>query len=132
MCIRDSNRSSLIRIAAKKNVDIEIRNADPAANPYLFFAALIHTGLDGIKKKISYEPITKNIYKMTEEEIKQYKIKQLPTNLMEALEEFKKDKVLVEAIGRDGAELFIQNKTNEWHEYMREITDLDYKFYFHC
>jgi hypothetical protein len=52
------NRSSLIRIPAKKNVDVEIRNADPAANPYLFFAALIHAGLDGIKKKITYEPIT--------------------------------------------------------------------------
>ena len=126
------NRSSLIRIAAKKNVDIEIRNADPAANPYLFFAALIHAGLDGVKKKISYEPILENIYKMTDEEIKKYKIKQLPTNLMEALEELKKDKVLIEAIGRDGAELFIKNKTNEWHEYMREVTDLDYKFYFHC
>ncbi|MDH7516848.1 MAG: glutamine synthetase family protein [Candidatus Thermoplasmatota archaeon] len=126
------NRSSLIRIAAKKNVDIEIRNADPAANPYLFFAALIHAGLDGVKKKISYEPVLGNIYKMTDEEIKKHKIKRLPTNLMEALEEFKKDTVLMEAIGRDGAELFIQNKTNEWHEYMVEITDLDYKFYFHC
>ena len=47
------NRSSLIRIPARKNADIEVRNADPAANPYLLFAALIYAGLDGIKKKIS-------------------------------------------------------------------------------
>ena len=51
---------------------------------------------------------------------------------MEALEEFKKDKVLMDAVGQDGAELFIKNKTNEWHNYMGEITDLDYKFYFNC
>jgi glutamine synthetase len=126
------NRSSLIRIPAKKNVDVEVRNADPATNPYLFFAALIHAGLDGIKKKITYEPVTKNIYKMTDEEIKQHGIQRLPTNLMEALEEFKKDTVLMDAIGRDGAELFIDTKTQEWHHYMGEITDLDYKFYFHC
>jgi glutamine synthetase len=38
----------------------------------------------------------------------------------------------MDAIGRDGADLFIENKTAEWHNYMSEITDLDYKFYFHC
>jgi glutamine synthetase len=126
------NRSSLIRIPSKKNVDIEVRNADPAANPYLLFATLIHAGLDGMKKKINYEPITKNIYNMTDEEIKQNNIKRLPTNLMEALEEFKQDTILMDAIGRDGAELFIDAKTQEWHNYMGEITDQDYKYYFHC
>jgi glutamine synthetase len=126
------NRSSLIRIPSKKNVDVEVRNPDPAANPYLLFAALIHAGLDGIKKKINYEPITKNIYNMTEQEIKEHNIKRLPTNLMEALEEFKHDTVLMNAIGRDGAELFIDTKTQEWHHYMGEITDQDYKYYFHC
>lgn len=126
------NRSSLIRISSKKDPDIEVRNPDPAANPYLLFATLIHAGLDGIKKKIAYEPITKNIYKMTDEEIKENNIKRLPTNLMEALDEFKQDTVLMDAIGRDGAELFIDTKTQEWQHYMGEITDQDYKYYFHC
>jgi glutamine synthetase len=126
------NRSSLIRIPSKKNISVEVRNADPAANPYLLFAALIHAGLDGIKKKISYEPVTKNIYEMSEHEIKDHNIQRLPTNLMEALEEFRQDTVLMDAIGRDGAELFIDTKTQEWHNYMREITDQDYKYYFHC
>ena len=126
------NRSSLIRIPSKKNITIEVRNPDPAANPYLLFATLIHAGLDGINKKINYEPIVKNIYKMTDEEIKENSIKRLPTNLMEALEEFKQDTVLMDAIGRDGAELFIDTKTQEWHHYMEEITDQDYKYYFHC
>jgi glutamine synthetase len=126
------NRSSLIRISPKKNVDMEIRNADPAANPYLFFASLIYAGLDGIDKKISHSPVSRNIYQMTEKEIKDFKIKQLPTNLMEALEELRKDKVLVEGIGRDATDLFIEKKVEEWNRYMGEITDLDYKFYFHC
>jgi glutamine synthetase len=126
------NRSSLIRIPSKKNIDVEVRNPDPAANPYLLFAALIHAGIDGIKKKINYEPITKNIYKMTDEEIKAHNIKRLPTNLMEALDEFKQDTILMDAIGRDGAELFIDTKTQEWQYYMGEITNQDYKYYFHC
>jgi len=126
------NRSSLIRIPARKNVDIEVRNADPAANPYLLFSALIYAGLDGIKKKISYEPVSKNIYKMTVHEIKKANIKRLPTNLMEALEELQNDKVLLDGIGKDAADLFIAKKTDEWHRYMGEITDLDYRFYFNC
>ncbi len=125
------NRSSLIRIPAKKNVDIEVRNADPAANPYLFFSAIIYAGLDGIKKKTTFEPVQRNIYKMDEAEIKKLGIKRLPTNLMEALEELKKDSVLINGIGKDAAELFIAHKTMEWHRYMGEITDLDYRFYFH-
>ena len=69
---------------------------------------------------------------MTDEEIKKAKIKRLPTNLMEALEEFQNDRVLMEGIGKDAANLFIEKKTDEWHQYMGEITDLDYRFYFNC
>ena len=126
------NRSSLIRIPARKNVDIEIRNADPAANPYLLFSALISAGFDGIKKKITYTPVSRNIYKMSNEEIKKFKIKQLPTNLMEALDEFQNDDVLIKGIGKDAADLFIEKKRDEWNRYMGEITDLDYEFYFNC
>jgi len=126
------NRSSLIRIPAKKNVDIEVRNADPAANPYLFFSSLIYAGLDGIKNKIEYKPVPRNIYQMTDEEIKKYNIKKLPTNLMEALVELQKDKVLINSINRDAIDLFIGKKIIEWNLYMGEITDLDYKFYFNC
>jgi glutamine synthetase len=126
------NRSSLIRIPSKKNLDVEVRNADPATNPYLFFSALIHAGLDGIKKKTVYDMVSTNIYEMSEEDIQRHGIKRLPTNLMEALDEFRSDTVLMDAIGRDGAERFIENKTQEWHRYMGEITDQDYRYYFHC
>jgi glutamine synthetase len=125
------NRSSLIRIPAKKNIDVEIRNADPAANPYLFFAAVLYAGLDGIKKKIQYEPTEKNIYKMSEE-FKKLKIQKLPTNLSEALEELEKDDVIVRGIGKETVELFIEKKMKDWQQYIGEITDLEYKLYFHC
>ncbi|MDE5893797.1 MAG: glutamine synthetase, partial [Acetatifactor sp.] len=44
------NRSQLIRIPALVggNRRAELRSPDPAANPYLAFALIIHAGLDGI------------------------------------------------------------------------------------
>ena len=126
------NRSGLIRIAARKNIDVEIRNADPSANPYLFFAAMIHSGLDGIKRKIVYEPVEKNTHKMTKEELKNCGINKLPTNLLEALDELEKDDVLKQAMGRELTEIYVEKKKEEWHRYMSEITDVDYKFYFNC
>ena len=116
------NRSSLIRIPAKNSVNIEIRNADPAANPYLLFAAILHAGLDGIKKKREYEPTEKN----------KLGINKLPTNLLEALEELEKDEVIMRGIGKETVQMFIEKKKKDWQQYIGEITDLEYKLYFHC
>lgn len=49
------NRSASIRIPyvnSPKARRIEVRFPDPAANPYLAFAALMMAGLDGIQNKI--------------------------------------------------------------------------------
>ena len=49
------NRSASIRIpyvSSPKARRIEARFPDPAANPYLAFAALLMAGLDGIQNKI--------------------------------------------------------------------------------
>ena len=50
-----SNRSGAVRIPWAENPKakrVEARFPDPAANPYLAFAALLMAGLDGIKNKI--------------------------------------------------------------------------------
>lgn len=126
------NRSSLLRIAAKENIDIEIRNADPAANPYLFFAAIIHAGIDGIKNKVEFDSIEKNIYTMRNDELREYGVEKLPVNLFEAIEEFEKDDILKKALGEEFSEIYIEKKKEEFQGYITEITDLDYKYYFNC
>ena len=124
------NRSSLIRIAAKKNIDIEVRNADPAANPYLFFSALIYAGLNGMRKEISFAPIEKNIYHMSDEEIKNDGIEKLPQNLFEALAALKDDRELRELMGKNVVDSYISNKKVECQNYLREVSDVDIDFYF--
>jgi glutamine synthetase len=123
------NRSSLIRIPARKEVDIEIRNADPAANPYLLFAAILQAGLEGIKNKITIEPIEKNFYDL---EGSKEDIPKLPTDLLTAIEELEKDTIITNALGKKAVELFVQKKRKEWEQYIVETTDLEYKLYFNC
>ncbi len=70
------NRSASIRIpvvASPKARRIEARFPDPAANPYLCFAALLMAGLDGIiQNKIHPgEAMDKNLYDLPPEEAKQ-------------------------------------------------------------
>ncbi|WGL98480.1 glutamate--ammonia ligase [Arsenophonus sp. aPb] len=81
------NRSASIRIPMVANPRasrIEVRFPDPAANPYLAFAAQLMAGLDGIMNKIHPgEAMDKNLYDLPAEEAQE-----LPTvasSLEEAL-----------------------------------------------
>ena len=59
------NRSQLVRIPAAVGEyrRMELRSADPTANPYLAFALMIYAGLDGIKKKLDLcAPADINLY----------------------------------------------------------------------
>ncbi len=126
------NRSSLIRIAAKQNIDVEVRNGDPSANPYLFFASLIHAGLDGIKNQYKYNPIEQNIYEMSENELKALGIKKLPATLLESLQELEKNAFLKQAMGDDLIILYVERKRKELNDYLSEVSDVDIKYYMHC
>ena len=64
--------------------DIEYRPPDPAANPYIAFAAMLKAGLDGIQNKIDQgEPMDKNLYELPPE--KMAKVKQVPGSLDQAI-----------------------------------------------
>ncbi|TEB07469.1 Glutamine synthetase [Pelotomaculum schinkii] len=118
------NRSPLIRIPAKRgsSTRIELRNPDPACNPYLAIAAALKAGLDGIKNKIQAPPPTnQNIYHMTAAERKELNIDSLPGSLAEALQELAKDDVIKSALGDHVYEKFVEAKTLEWDNYRVQI-----------
>ena len=68
------NRSAACRIpyaTSPKGKRVEVRFPDPAANPYLSFAAMLLAGLDGIRNKIHPgDPIDKDLYDLPPEELK--------------------------------------------------------------
>ena len=79
------NRSELIRIPAADGdyKRAELRSPDPLANPYIAFALIIYSAIEGINdgEKLP-APADFNMYKANEEMIKKYK--KLPETLTQA------------------------------------------------
>lgn len=118
------NRSPLIRVPAKRGAStrIELRNPDPACNPYLALAVMLKAGLDGIKNKIQPPaPTERNIYEMTATERRDLGIESLPGDLREALTELARDEVIREALGEHIYERFVEAKQKEWDEYRVQV-----------
>lgn len=126
------NRSPLIRIpVAKENsARIELRNPDSACNPYLAFACIIEAGLDGIRRKIKPPTmVNSNIFTYSQDELLIKGIRQLPENLHEAIEELKKDEVILNALGVIVSDLFIDSKEKEWNTYKTVVSSWEYDEY---
>jgi glutamine synthetase len=123
----DVNRSALIRKPAARvpaASRIEARFPDPSCNPYLAFAALIHAGLDGIERELDCpDPVRENIYEFDEDRREEYGIDTLPSNLGEAVDELEADDVVMSALGDHVAEKFVEAKTQEFEEYLVEVSE---------
>ena len=91
------NRSASCRIPVTSNPKakrVEVRFPDPAANPYLAFAAMLMAGLDGVKNRIHPgDPMDKNLYDLPAAELAE-----IPTvcgSLQEAMDELNKDRAFL-------------------------------------
>jgi glutamine synthetase len=119
-----SNRSPMIRIPASRGLStrVEVRNPDPAANPYLALAVMLAAGLDGIKNKMQLPPPTdRNIYVMSEEEREQQGIPSLPESLKIALNELLRNDVVCNALGDHALAHFFELKEIEWDIYRTQV-----------
>jgi glutamine synthetase len=129
------NRSALIRIPLYKPGNeqatrAEIRCPDPACNPYLTFACLLHAGLEGIEK--GYElppPMESNLYKLTPEERKERGIVALPETLGEAIDELAGSDLVRRALGDHIFDAYVKLKRQEWDEYRVQLTPWELKKY---
>jgi len=119
------NRSALIRIpqANEKTKRIEFRSPDPTANPYLLFTVILKAGLDGINNKIDPGEPANEVNIFEENEKFPNKFRTLPATLKEAIEALKKDDVIIEALGSQIAQKYIEAKEAEWDEYRIAVTD---------
>ena len=131
------NRSGCVRIpwAESPNAKrVEARFPDPAANPYLCFAALLMAGLDGIKNKINPgEASDKDLYDLPPEELAD-----IPTvcgSLREALEELKTDMDFLTAGGvftEDQIQGYIDLKMDEVLHYEHTPHPVEFGMYYSC
>ncbi len=128
----ETNRTPLIRIPAVrgKNTRVELRSPDPSCNPYLAFAVCLAAGLDGIKNQLTCdEPVNRNHYTITPEEIAKKGMERLPRTLYEAVREFEKDELIKEVLGTHITKNYCQAKRKEWERYEEQITEWELKEY---
>jgi glutamine synthetase len=128
------NRSPLIRVpnfgGKKAAARCEIRCPDPSGNPYLQFAVLLATGLDGIRNKIDPgSPVELNVYHMSYEERKAKNIISLPESLKEALDELESSELMRETLGETLFENFLSEKRKEWDLYRMQVTEWEVNRY---
>jgi glutamine synthetase len=122
------NRSALIRIplykpGSEQATRAEIRCPDPACNPYLTFAALLHAGLEGIEQGYELEsPMETNLYHLTAEERRERGIVSLPETLGEAIDELAASELMRRALGDHIFDAYVRLKRKEWDEYRVQLT----------
>ncbi|MFA5068661.1 MAG: glutamine synthetase family protein [Candidatus Omnitrophota bacterium] len=122
------NRSALVRVPMYKPgkemaTRIEMRNPDPACNPYLAFSVMLAAGLEGIRKRYKLpKQVTNNIYNMTEDERNVHSIESLPDDLYDAIRITENSPLVRKALGDKVFEYFIRNKKDEWNEYKKQVT----------
>ncbi|UQS86671.1 type I glutamate--ammonia ligase [Nicoliella spurrieriana] len=127
-----SNRSPLVRIPATRGLStrLELRSGDPTANPYMFIAVLLESGLDGLRNKLQPMPETsRNIYKMDAEERSENEIESLPETLKDALNELAKDDVVKNALGERLLKGFNTAKHLEYDAYKLQVSEWERKQY---
>jgi len=129
------NRSALIRVpfyhpGKEKATRIEFRSPDPACNPYLTFAAMLHAGLEGIEKKYELpDPIDKNLYELSEKERKEMGIESLPDSLGHAIAIAEDSELVKKILGPHIFPRYIELKKMEWEEYRIQVTEYENKKY---
>ena len=104
------NRGALLRVVGgprDPDTRIENRIGEPAANPYLYFASQVYSGLDGIERRM---PMTRSADTPYEA-----KADFLPRTLDEALQHLKVNKALRDGFGNRKPELG-RGRANDLHD----------------
>ena len=121
------NRSALIRVpqypeGMDKTARIEYRHPDPSCNIYLAAVAMLKAGMEGISKKAEpMEPVSENVFHFSEAELDDRNIDILPEHLGAAVDFFRNDGLVTEALGGYITKNLVELKTEEFETY-NEVT----------
>jgi glutamine synthetase len=123
-----ANRSALIRVPERaareaQATRVELRLPDSSCNPYLAYAAMLGTGLDGIQQELPLpEPIEELSQVFDPARRLKFNVATLPANLSEALSELEADNVIQDILGTHLLEHFVDAKRIEWENYRIQVT----------
>ncbi len=135
ICWARRNRSALVRVpmykpGKEKATRIEFRSPDPACNPYLAFACMVAAGMKGVENNYKLpEPLERDVYHLTEDEMKQLGIECLPGSLVEAIEVAEGSQLLKEVLGDHIYTNLIAAKKIEWDMYRQQVHQYEVKTY---
>ncbi|TVQ16599.1 MAG: type III glutamate--ammonia ligase [Leptolyngbya sp. DLM2.Bin15] len=123
-----NNRTHMIRIPDAGR--FECRLLDGATTLYLAQAALLAAGLDGVEQHASPgDRLDENMFVRGSEFSN---LDMLPTSLLEALQCFEKDPLLMAMMGEQAAKTFLGFKYHEWNAHNAEVTAWELDQYINC
>jgi glutamine synthetase len=119
------NRGSMLRVIGEPGSNaahIENRIGDGAANPYLYLASQVASGLDGILRELSPPPSVHEPYRS--------EAPLLPRSLMEAVEALRADSFFKGAFGEPFVDYILKLKDFEINRFLQHVTDWEHREYF--
>ncbi|MDP9861908.1 MULTISPECIES: glutamine synthetase family protein [Streptosporangium] len=135
-CYGMDNREAAVRICspvgedAEASANLEIKPSDSSANPYLSLGAVIHAGLDGIRRGLDPgEAVNVDPATLTESRLAALGVRRLPATLDEALGALEADDVLMDALGPLRSSAYLAVKRSEARAFAAE--DASYELFHH-
>jgi glutamine synthetase len=99
---------------AATQFNLEYRVTDATASPYIALGAIVHAGVDGIRKGMSLpRPLPVTIWEMTEEQRRASGIATLPRSLDEALTTMAESQAVRSWLGPELFEAYVRLKRSE-------------------
>jgi glutamine synthetase len=87
---------------------------------------MLAAGLEGIEREYPLPPPTEeNVFELSEDERKERGIEVLPGSLKEATEAFAVSDLMRRALGDHVHASLLRNKTIEWNDYRRHVSDFE-------
>jgi glutamine synthetase len=119
------NRGVMIRVLGGANdpaTRLENRIGEPAANPYLYMATQILSGLDGVDRQLDPGASADTPYET--------KADLLPKSLREAIDALKDDPFFRQALGAEFVDYYVHIKNAEIERFQAEVSDWEHREYF--